>query len=77
MMLDVRPVMFGGFPKSFTLDLSAVPNLQPPANFGVVEKSQIYRSSYPKVENFGYLESLVLKTILFDLTALRLALRHS
>jgi hypothetical protein len=70
--------MFGGLTKSFTLErISAVPHLQPPVNFGTVEKGHIYRSGYPQVHNFGYLKSLGLKTILFDPTALRIALGRS
>jgi len=38
--------------------------LLPPANFGAVVPGSIYRSSFPSAENFGFLESLKLKTIL-------------
>ncbi|KAF2018149.1 hypothetical protein BU24DRAFT_479522 [Aaosphaeria arxii CBS 175.79] len=36
----------------------------PPINFGAVVKNNIYRSGYPSAENFGFLKSLKLKTIL-------------
>lgn len=36
----------------------------PPVNFGAVEKYSIYRSGYPKPENYSFLASLGLKTIL-------------
>lgn len=36
----------------------------PPTNFGAVEKGSIYRSGYPKPENFDFLAGLKLKTIL-------------
>ncbi|KAF2709281.1 hypothetical protein K504DRAFT_379312 [Pleomassaria siparia CBS 279.74] len=38
--------------------------LFPPLNYGTVERKAIYRSSYPQVENFEFLKSLRLKTIL-------------
>ncbi|KAF2085867.1 protein-tyrosine phosphatase, partial [Saccharata proteae CBS 121410] len=43
------------------------PRLQsmlPPSNFGAVIPGQIYRSSYPLEENFGFLKKLKLKSIL-------------
>jgi tyrosine-protein phosphatase SIW14 len=40
--------------------------LRPPVNFGTVEAGHIYRSGYPQVDNFGYLKSLGLKTILSE-----------
>jgi hypothetical protein len=65
--------MFEFVPKSIPVDcISAEPLLQPPVNFGTVEKQHIYRSGYPKVENFGYLKSLGLKTILFESPCLQL-----
>jgi hypothetical protein len=39
-------------------------SLLPPANFGAVETNAIYRSSYPTEENYEFLKSLKLKTIL-------------
>ncbi|KAF2178136.1 hypothetical protein K469DRAFT_600653 [Zopfia rhizophila CBS 207.26] len=39
-------------------------SLLPPTNFGAVVPGSIYRSSYPQPENFGFLKSLKLKTIL-------------
>ncbi|KAH7030520.1 tyrosine phosphatase family-domain-containing protein [Macrophomina phaseolina] len=36
----------------------------PPENFGTVIDGKIFRSSYPKEENYGYLQSLKLKSIL-------------
>ncbi|KAF2266625.1 hypothetical protein CC78DRAFT_121044 [Lojkania enalia] len=39
-------------------------SLIPPANFGAVVPGSIYRSSYPQEENYEFLESLKLKTIL-------------
>ncbi|PSN63922.1 protein-tyrosine phosphatase, partial [Corynespora cassiicola Philippines] len=36
----------------------------PPANFGAVVPRSVYRSSYPQPENFGFMKSLGLKTIL-------------
>lgn len=38
--------------------------LTPPSNFGAVLPGEIYRSSFPLPENFGFLQSLKLKTIL-------------
>lgn len=37
----------------------------PPANFALVGGGGVYRSSFPKVENFGYLRRLGLKSILW------------
>ncbi|KAF2809651.1 uncharacterized protein BDZ99DRAFT_33640 [Mytilinidion resinicola] len=39
-------------------------SLLPPANFGAVVPGSIYRSSYPLPENFEFLETLGLKSIL-------------
>ncbi|KAF2200448.1 hypothetical protein GQ43DRAFT_472714 [Delitschia confertaspora ATCC 74209] len=39
-------------------------SLLPPANFGAVTPGSIYRSSYPQPDNFEFLKSLNLKTIL-------------
>lgn len=39
-------------------------SLIPPINFGAVVPGSIYRSSFPLPENFGFLKSLELKTIL-------------
>lgn len=39
--------------------------LTPPTNFGAVIPGQIYRSSFPLPENFSFLKSLKLKTILY------------
>ncbi|KAL1304700.1 hypothetical protein AAFC00_003650 [Neodothiora populina] len=36
----------------------------PPLNFGAVDDASIYRSGYPKPENFSFLQGLKLKTIL-------------
>ncbi|KAH7125285.1 tyrosine phosphatase family-domain-containing protein [Dendryphion nanum] len=36
----------------------------PPINFGAVVEQSIYRSGYPQPENFGFLKSLKLKSIL-------------
>ncbi|KAB2574886.1 Protein-tyrosine phosphatase SIW14-like protein [Lasiodiplodia theobromae] len=36
----------------------------PPDNFGTVVDGKIFRSAYPKQENYGYLQSLKLKSIL-------------
>lgn len=36
----------------------------PPVNFGAIEEGSIYRSGYPKPENYSFLASLNLKTIL-------------
>ncbi|KAK8177189.1 tyrosine-protein phosphatase SIW14 [Phyllosticta citrichinensis] len=36
----------------------------PPSNYGTVLDGQLYRSSYPQPENFGFLKSLKLKSIL-------------
>lgn len=83
---DPVPVMFGGLSKPYPVDcITTIPLLKPPVNFGTVEKRHIYRSGYPQVENFGYLKSLGLKTILFESpclqphipTALRKAFGHS
>lgn len=38
--------------------------LLPPANFGAVDDHHIFRSSFPLPENFSFLKSLKLKTIL-------------
>ncbi|KAF2740858.1 hypothetical protein EJ04DRAFT_530984 [Polyplosphaeria fusca] len=38
--------------------------LLPPANFGAVVPNSVYRSSYPAAENYEFLKSLKLKTIL-------------
>lgn len=45
------------------LDKSIVGLYEPPENFSVVCKG-IYRSSFPRIENFEYLKSLNLKSIL-------------
>lgn len=37
---------------------------KPPANFGAVSNGSIFRSAYPAPENYGFLKSLKLKTIL-------------
>jgi tyrosine-protein phosphatase SIW14 len=39
-------------------------SLVPPFNFGTVLPGTIYRSSYPKEENYGFLKDLGIKTIL-------------
>ncbi|OCL03342.1 hypothetical protein AOQ84DRAFT_227528 [Glonium stellatum] len=39
-------------------------SLIPPINFGAVVPGSVYRSSFPLPENFGFLKSLELKTIL-------------
>jgi len=39
--------------------------LAPPRNFGAVIPGQIYRGSFPIPENFSFLKSLKLKTILY------------
>jgi tyrosine-protein phosphatase SIW14 len=39
-------------------------SLTPPFNFGTVLPGTIYRSSYPKEENYGFLKDLKIKTIL-------------
>lgn len=36
----------------------------PPENFGTVVDGKIFRSSYPKEENYSYLQALKLKSIL-------------
>ncbi|KAL0263300.1 tyrosine-protein phosphatase siw14 [Diplodia seriata] len=38
--------------------------LTPPDNFGAVVDGKIFRSAYPKEENYGYLKTLKLKSIL-------------
>lgn len=38
---------------------------RPPLNFGTVITGNLYRSSYPNPENFGYLAELKLRTILY------------
>ncbi|KAF2004806.1 protein-tyrosine phosphatase, partial [Amniculicola lignicola CBS 123094] len=38
--------------------------LLPPANFGAVANGSVYRSSYPMEENYAFLKSLKLKTII-------------
>jgi hypothetical protein len=37
----------------------------PPKNFGAVEKGSIYRSGYPTSDNFDFISSLDIKTIMF------------
>lgn len=37
----------------------------PPVNFGAVEDSRIFRSSYPDPKNYPFLESLGIRTIMF------------
>ncbi|KAF2840609.1 protein-tyrosine phosphatase, partial [Patellaria atrata CBS 101060] len=39
-------------------------SLIPPENFGAVLPRQIYRSSFPQAENYAFLKSLKLKTVL-------------
>jgi tyrosine-protein phosphatase SIW14 len=39
-------------------------SLIPPPNFGAVVPGSVYRSSYPQAENFEFLKSLGLKSIL-------------
>ncbi len=52
-----------------------------PLNFGVVIPGKIYRSSWPMVEDFQYLESLRLKTVLWvgeaRVLGLRMLILHS
>jgi len=36
----------------------------PPPNFGTVSQGAIYRSGFPREENFSYLATLNLKTIM-------------
>lgn len=43
-----------------------------PDNFGTVVPGAVYRSSYPKAENYLYLKNLGLKTILYALGLSRL-----
>lgn len=42
---------------------SPPPNL-PPSNFGVVVADEVYRSACPVPENFGFLKTLKLKSIM-------------
>ena len=49
-------------------DKTCPPRLQPllpPKNFGAVMASEVYRSSMPEPENFGFLATLKLKMILY------------
>jgi Tyrosine phosphatase family len=40
-------------------------SLLPPSNFGAVIPGKVYRSSMPEPENFAFLSSLKLKTVLY------------
>ena len=45
-----------------TMSSSTVEHLKAPDNFAQVS-GNVYRSSFPKPENFGYLKKLGLKTV--------------
>lgn len=47
-----------------SMSVSINDGFAPPANFALVGGGGVYRSSFPRVENFGYLKRLGLKSIL-------------
>ncbi|PSK34569.1 hypothetical protein B9Z65_8895 [Elsinoe australis] len=52
-----------------TRSLSALPparltNFAPPLNFGAVEEGKIYRSAFPKDENFDFLREIGIKSVI-------------
>lgn len=47
-----------------SMSVSINDGFAPPANFALVGGGGVYRSSFPRVENFGYLKRLGLKSVL-------------
>jgi hypothetical protein len=47
-----------------SMSVSLNDGFAPPANFALVGGGGVYRSSFPRVENFGYLRRLGLKSVL-------------
>lgn len=54
---SLRKVTIAGTPSRLVM-------LIPPVNFGTVEKCRIYRSAYPTPDNFPFIKSLGITTIL-------------